>query len=286
MIVPTTPPRLSLWAELITENPLRGDAAREQRRFFRFSNLGPIGRWIVLVCFILFYGWLFVIANVTASDGTLGWSIAELVVTTIFLTGSIYGAISGEREKATWDALILTRLTPAQIIIGKFMWRVRLIGILIALFAIVIVASRSGAATFNITTVDAIAIQLLILSWCLFVAGLGLWISSITKRSIISLTLLSSILIGMLGVIPGLYGILASSASPGWNTTGNPDAFFNFTMSFNPFVPLLDLANPQADALRGTLHLGWPQYAAYIAGSACLIALTYRRLRKLEEPDK
>jgi ABC-type transport system involved in multi-copper enzyme maturation permease subunit len=290
---PSQAPRRSsrIWSELIVENPLLGQAARDQLRFFRNPQLGRYGPTIVIVIVVLFYAWMVVAATLSDTDGTVLFSYIEITLLTLVLTGSIYGAVSGEREKATWDALILTRLTPAQIIVGKLVWRLRLTLFIAVLAIIPIVLSRYLAVTFDVTAEDAAVGQLVVLCWSIFVACFGLFVSSITKRSITSLAAIAVSLICAVALIPGVYMMLASATNTDWNDKSNPDVLFNTVISFNPALLyyILDRHQPDysAESLpAGAIATGWPQILVYLLLAAGCVYLTYRRLRQLEEPDR
>jgi ABC-type transport system involved in multi-copper enzyme maturation permease subunit len=102
----------------------------------------------------------------------------------IFITpGITAGAIAGEREKQTLDILLSTTMTPSQIIRGKLLASIHLMLILAlsSLPVLAIVFSIGG-----ITFYELFELMLLLLVTAIFIGSIGIFFSSLCKRSTIA----------------------------------------------------------------------------------------------------
>jgi ABC-type transport system involved in multi-copper enzyme maturation permease subunit len=108
-------------------------------------------------------------------------AVAAIVISTLLIGARCSGAITGEREKQTWEALLLTPLTADQLVRGK------LRGILgaslpyLLAYAIPFLAfSCLGGPLLLIRAVALLAVTLLAIY---FVGAVGLWCSAHSKNS-------------------------------------------------------------------------------------------------------
>jgi hypothetical protein len=110
-------------------------------------------------------------------------------------------AVSGERERKTWDFQRTTRMTPLELLVGKLVGEpVLAYFIVLCCFPVSLVAGLRGGVAF----LDVLAAYLLIVSSALFVGLGGLWISSLLETR--------SRGIGLIGTF-GLYFFLAMAFS-------------------------------------------------------------------------
>ena len=147
----TPAPYETTWRELFAQNPMTLEATRTVRRFLRAGTGGDNtgnSRYVNVALFgvlAFLYIWMLILAVTTHEDMGRYITFGEAALLTLIVPGSLYGAIAIEREKQTFDALIMTRLTPAQIVCGKLVWRVGMVLGLMALFLPPIVVSQLGA---------------------------------------------------------------------------------------------------------------------------------------------
>jgi ABC-type transport system involved in multi-copper enzyme maturation permease subunit len=145
------------------------------------------------------------------------------------------GTITGEKEKGTWEALLVTPLSDRQIVIGKLLGILKAFSIYWLAFAIAfgIPSWILGALVFYQTMTIHVAIFLAVL----FVASTGLWCSARSKNSWRSL-------VGTLGVC--YFGALALQC---------PLSFIFFTIfgTFYYFVELI--AIPTIWSATGLIQL-------------------------------
>lgn len=110
-----------------------------------------------------------------------------LVVAAALLGGnSVYGAITGEREKKTLDSLRLTQLTPGQLVLGKLMGEFAALGRLLAVAApaLLVLATLGGAGLEAFLQVFGIAALA-----GLFASVSGIFVSSMaatTSQAVVS----------------------------------------------------------------------------------------------------
>lgn len=126
--------RLSFW---LSENPVlqRELARRVPPPTFRRNAgaaLGILSLWLLYVG----VGWLLSGLAVTPWQGRLfllAASLAYLLLITLMIPGPAAALITGERERGTLQSLLLTRITPAQVVCGKLLIALRPAGVLFAL---------------------------------------------------------------------------------------------------------------------------------------------------------
>ena len=225
----------------------------------------------------------------SSRDAILLCEYLELVAITLILPASVYGAIAGERERGTWEALILTRLTAGQIIFGKLFWRILVIVILMLLLflpeclAIGFHGVYSSGGTYHFRNY-VLAGQLLNLSWGALLTSFGLWVSAGSRRSVTAASSVFVSLLAALILLPLLYGLLAASQG---GAAKNGDGFAMSAYGWNPFYLLgtseynPSNSTPNFNALPGVMVI-----TMYFALSILFLSGTLARLRRLEEPKR
>jgi ABC-type transport system involved in multi-copper enzyme maturation permease subunit len=220
---------------------------------------------------------------------TIPLEYAELVLVTLVTPASIYAAISGEREKATWDALILTRLTPAQIIVGKVAWRVAVILLIMAVMLVAIFVSQfMGKDPFDRPTWPALLVaQAMILAWGVLLAAFSLWVSSRTKQSVTTISAVVGTMLGTLLLFPTLLGNFGLADSWERSRTLQEKMAFYFICA-NPFLILWMVNGRHVNASEAPplQPIPWAIVltVVYAAAAALFLSATHRSIRKLEEP--
>ncbi len=148
----------------------------------------------------------------TASSASISPAKVGLAVNQVFfslaygvvmLVGPAVAAntIAAEREGRTWEALVLTGMTPAQIARGKFLSSYTTLSLyIIAIAPIGALAFVFGGTTATETVVGFILLFMLAALWVAF--GLAISAAMTSLRGALVLTLILAILMG-----PTLYGI-------------------------------------------------------------------------------
>jgi ABC-type transport system involved in multi-copper enzyme maturation permease subunit len=163
------------------------------------------------------------------------WNLAiysSLVVICLFAPMDTAKSISQERERGTWETLALTRLSAAQVLIGK--WSAQTAAIAWVPVGLLPFLIASGAATrdFNVWTTLAIFAYLILN--CVFFVGIGLVCSFGVSRSRVAMV--SAILVAAaicLGTALIDLGINAAISSDS----------LAFALNINPFYGLQSIAD-------------------------------------------
>ncbi len=281
---------------LFLSNPILEEATRAWRKFFRVAG-GP-GKGLsraAMGAVTVFYVWI--LAEVALSGGDLSAGILyfQLIVVTLAMPMSIYGAIAGERERTTWEALILTRLTPGQIVAGKVLWRLAGLLILMALFLVPLLVGTGNGVNAPRRSVDAgVVVQAegMTFAWGFVLCAFGLWVSANTRRSVTSAALIFISLLAVLALLPALASMLGGPA--GMDAAGYSGSYpFWVLMHVNAFYALSKITTgydnsfgsgqSAADPLHGA-EWGLLQIAIYLIGAAAFLYVAYRSLKIWEEP--
>jgi ABC-type transport system involved in multi-copper enzyme maturation permease subunit len=274
------------WIEFLNEdNPMVSEYRRVLRRFLRSGVLAVATSIIV---FLVYYINNIVGAYRDMSDGSLAFCNLELKLMTIALPALMYGAISGEREHDTWDALTLTRLTASQIVFGKLKWR-------FYVYLLIVVLTNIPILIIHYHILDPVPLDVLLqtqtvlLTWGVLVSAYTLWVSTMTKRSITTLIVVAGSLFGLLYLLPTLYDIIWISLGLQSRGFGGFEDPFNLTMmTFNPFFSLPDLISTGENGIPllkyGTS--GLPQIAVYVSLSVIFFRLTTTRIVRLVGPSR
>lgn len=172
---------MTLWQRWVTDNPvfryhLFGHTKMKLRR--------PLWQIIsFLVPFTSVFLWL--IDRAIHEGGVEFYLGLEALVLWLVAPLMTHSIMAMEFEKATWEALVLTRLTAGQIVMGKFLSRLALLGISVSLFAPLLWL----AAAHDFTGMSPLALlwwaiktQLVIVSWTILLIAVTLWLSYWLKR--------------------------------------------------------------------------------------------------------
>lgn len=205
--------------ELLWENPMTLEATRTLRRCLRAGsdNENPyatrkLNRFLVGMLGFLYLWTIFGLVRAN-EDISIHLVLVELLLLTLIVPCSLYGAIAVEREKQTYESLIMTRLTPAQIVCGKLWWRVGLIVGVMALFAPLLIVSHLTTRNWGteFTTTQLLWTQVQIFFWSVFVGAFSLWVSAKSKKGITALLGIVATLLVFLAMVPllmNLFGML------------------------------------------------------------------------------
>lgn len=200
--------------ELLWENPMTLEATRTLRRSLRSgsNNENPyatrnLNRFLVGTLGFLYLWTMFGIVR-SGENISIYLLTAELVLLTLVVPCSLYGAIAVEREKLTYESLIMTRLSPAQIVCGKLWWRVGLILGVMGLFVPLLVASHLCGRRLDsqdFTASQLVWSQVQIFAWGVCLAAFSLWVSAKSKKGITALLGIVAALLTFLVMVPLLF---------------------------------------------------------------------------------
>lgn len=194
------------------------------------------------------------------SGPVLFLALALIQSSLILLLGPIFsaGAIAGERERRTYDTLLVTPLTSSGIVFGK-------VGAAVAFQALLVTSSLPLTAVAYLyggvgpgTLLSVYAWDLLLIVW---VASFTIACSALVGRTLWAAVLAYVVLFLAVAVTPFLEGVrvalLAAGSEGGGADTG--PAFTPFFLYANPFAGLAQLLFP-AVGEQALEQVGWPSF--------------------------
>lgn len=230
-----------LWRELVTENPMTIEVSRFRRRFLEGGRSRNLNTAVLVLALLAYACLLVVVGNYSEDVAPSVLIFAQTGAFVILAPALMFGAISGEREKRSWDLLMAAPITHAQVIAGKFLAGLAAIG---ATFVLLLIPTLMTAYTYEIRTyLDGVPLSPPILGstalineeiisltfGVLLVAGTLLF-SARCRRSLMSLSVVIVSLFLVFGAVP----LMAFSAA--YNALGN--GFTDLCWFFHPFFAI------------------------------------------------
>ncbi len=273
-----------LWQRWVVENPV-----------FRYHLLGQtrltVARplWQVLsvaLPFVVIYFWL---AYQVATNG-LPALVITLEVFALWLLAPLmtHSLFAMEFEKATWDMLVLTRLTAGQIVMGKFLSRFVMLLIFASLFTplLWLAANREfNDMASPLMVLWGLKVQWVIVSWAILVNAVTLWLSYHLRRGMVAAAASFAGQVFVLFILPIFWALfltllqIAGAPDPSYlrlETLGRFTWFFSWSwlpIVYNPIVAAVGLfefrTSPNAPFLWGI----WQGIVYLILAVAVLWAL-------------
>jgi ABC-type transport system involved in multi-copper enzyme maturation permease subunit len=261
---------------LVFENPMLIDMKRAYRRFFGVSRMKAANAAVLVLSAIL-YGILLLItlAYRTAFSAEAMVHVQTFLICFV-IPSVMHGAIAAEREKRTWDLLLVAPVTNAQIVIGKFIGGTITVLVIFGLMLIPLLLSFEYKGQVSFWSV--VRAQAISLSFGIFLTALSLGISARSKRTfgaqigIYGLIVLTLIVWPMMAASMGLHGKEET------------------TMIFNPFYAI-DIAWDRGEFFdfarqryyRSIYFTGWFHSILYLGLTAAILIVT---TLKLKAPDQ
>ncbi len=232
----------------------------------RSVNSGVIA--VLIMCYL---GLLLGVLRFREDIAPIGLIFAQTAIFTILAPALLHGSIAGERERRSWDILMAAPVSKAQIVAGKFLGALTVLGIGFALFlfpTLITLAFYRG----HTPIVPFLGAEAISASFGILLCALTIFLSARARRSFMALgTTLTTLLLTLLA-IPGLVATL---------TMGN-DVALEFACYFNPFWALVALVrlSDGSHISNGmpALVYGLPQVAFYLGFSAILLAWSINTL--------
>lgn len=230
------------------------------KKFLLFGNARMIA---VIVFGLAIYAILLLV--VTSNREYMPPASMILLQTFLFCfvsVSSTHAAIAGEREKRTWDTLLVAPVTNQEIVIGKALVGLGGCGFVFLLLLIPTLVCQFGnreAPSWGMTILH----EAVSLTFAFLLVGLGIYVSSRTKRAFSAqLVLYTTLFVGLIVSPIILTMLIGAGAEPRWLTDINPFvaiARSGFDRSINlepPFhVPFLYLIGAFILLLTATTRL-------------------------------
>jgi len=268
------------WDNLVVHNPMLIEIQRFRRRFLSFSGHNAMNSAVLALTLVCYAGLVLVVISGRGEIPPVAIVIFQTALFTFFAPGMLHGAIAGERERRSWDLLLVAPVSKAQIVAGKFIGALTALGTGAALFFLPVIIS---AAMYRHTNwYNLFLAEMVSLSFTLAVCAFTILISARVKRPFMALGATLGTLSMALLVLPMLIGVMIAGAG-----TGFQDA----TLVFHPFYVLaqiysMDSNSYYAEQIMSKPLWGWPQIITYTAVGAILVVWSAKTLNFAENEVK
>ena len=218
----------SLYSVWFKENPMRIEISRFRRRFLGFGGTGLTSAVLslVLLCYV---GLVMLVVNMRGDLPPVALIIFQTILFCFFGPAMLHGAIAGERERRSWDLLLVAPISKAQIVAGKFMGALAALGIGAAAMALPTLIAALGyrkTGLWDLALAEAVS-----LSFCTLICAWTIFLSARAKRPFMALgATLGTLALGLL-IVPALFVSLA----------GNDRFSTEIFLGLNPFTALAAL---------------------------------------------
>lgn len=245
---------MRLWQKWVVVNPVFHYHLWGQTRLMARRPLWQI--LLFCVPFAVIYLWLI---DQAVRNGLPQLSLS-LECLTLWLVAPLmsHALFAMEFEKATWDMLILTRLTAGQIVMGKFLSRLALLSFLAVLFVplALIGALKEYQAVSSFSLLAWFAkTQLVVISWAILLIAVTLALSYWLKRGMVAAAVAFAGQVFVLFILPAFWMLFLALYAA---TTRQPLDPFDFRFGSEP-----------------TLRFGWmfdPRFAVVVYNPIAAIA--------------
>lgn len=261
---------------LFQGNPLLLDLRRSVRRIFGIGKQGKVNLAVSTIS-ALIYGLVLLVAwtNYESIDARV-YVVLLCVVICLVVPAVTHGAIAGERERRSWDFLLVAPVSSAQIVAGKFLSGAGIVLLLAVAFSPMFLIAFFGHGQANFFTV--LGMLIMVISYGFLLNAVSLYVSSRFRRAFGANLTIYGMQFAALLVLPILITILTQGQADTW-------AFF-----LHPFVVCAALSQDYGDASvqgQGLLTTGGGliQAITYLVLSLALLGWTEATLRDLDRVD-
>lgn len=273
------------WKELVADNPMLIEVTRFRRRFFE-AGRGKTGNTALLVLAIVFYaGLLLLLTNFAGDIPPVALVYVQTVVFMILVPSMMYASIAGEREKRTWDLLLVAPVTQPQIVMGKLIAGV---AGLMAAFVAFLLPTLFAAFTYRSWSSPAadrnaemspwmglFLQEVISIFFAIFLVSAVLFFSARCKRSLIALAITIAALFVGLVVLPTLIGTATYGSGPA-----------DIMLVFHPIVAIAKINqltegsyyNSYGSDNLGQAWYGFPQVFLYSLFTAVFCIWSFKTL--------
>lgn len=267
----------SKFQTLVRENPMRIEIARFRRRFLGFGGSGANNAVFALVL-LCYTGLVMMVLNMRGDLAPIWLIQFQTALFCFFGPAMLHGAIAGERERRSWDLLLVAPITKAQIVFGKFMGAAAALGVGAIALGIPIVVTTIAYRQTPVTKV--LLAEFVSLSFCTLVCAWTLFLSARVRRPFMALGASIGTLALVLLVFPMLIASLIGS-----------DRFTNETFNYlNPFFTLGYVAPegqlPEGSFIVSAPLFGLPQALIYLGLTAFFLVYAEKTLNFPENEVK
>jgi len=263
------------WDNLVANNPMLIEIQRFRRRFLTFSGTNTMNSAVLALTLVCYAGLVLIVISGKGAIPPVAIVIFQTALFTFFAPGMLHGAIAGERERRSWDLLLVAPVSKAQIVAGKFIGALTALGTGAGLFGLPILVS---AALYRHTNwYNLMLAELVSLSFTVAVCAFTILISARVKRPFMALgATLGTLSMGLI-VLPILVGVLVA---------GSGVSFQDATLVFHPFYALMQIYSIDTNSFYREQTFkpvwGWPQIMVYTGVGAILVVWAAKTLNFAE----
>lgn len=167
----------------------------------------------------------------------IGLTILQLALALLMTPSFTASSISGERERQTLDLLLVTKMSPFSIVVGKFFSGLSIIMLIIIstmpIFALIMYFG--GTSVVYIVAVTAYMFLI-----CGAFGSISIFFSTIFKRTVISMVF-TYIVIGILVGATAVVYVIACSVYGSYYQAALPVVFRMIILALNPAVGLISI---------------------------------------------
>jgi ABC-type transport system involved in multi-copper enzyme maturation permease subunit len=269
-----------IWDDLVVKNPMLIEIQRFRRRFLSFSGSNTLNSAVLVLALVCYAGMVLLVLEARDGLSPQLLIVFQTGLFTVFAPGMLHGAIAGERERRSWDLLLVAPISKAQIVAGKFIGALAALGVAagLLLFPILIAAiSYRHTNWFDLLTSEAVS-----LSFVIAVCALTILLSARVRRPFMALGASLGSLGILLIVVPLLLGVFQLKST----SLAMEELFL-----YHPFYVLFRLYNIDEGMYSGDAYLhagmwGWPQVFLYLALAAILVGWAANTLNFAENEVK
>lgn len=252
---------------LVRENPMRIEIARFRRRFLGFGGSG-LNNAILALILLCYTALVMLVVSVRGDMPPVALIVFQTGLFCFFGPAMLHSSIAGERERRSWDLLLVAPISKAQIVAGKFMGAMAALGLGAA--AMALPTGLAAIAYHKTSLYDLLLAEGVSLSFCMLVCAWTIFLSARAKRPFMAL----GATIGTLALALMVFPLLMVSLM------GSDQLSNEMLLYLNPFPVLTTMSESgQSSSLYGSSPLiptalyGVPHILVYLGLS--LLFLVY-----------
>jgi len=265
------------------------EVTRFKRKFLNVSSNNTVNVAVMMLFAVVY---LAVLALVFSANGYLQPEVLinlQLVLVCFIIPSIFHGAIAGERERRSWDLLLVAPISKAQIVVGKFVAAVATLFVAIGACALpVSIAAATYAARnpeiarFNPVGV-VLAQQTVVFAFGVVLAAVTILFSARVRRGLTALGIVLGLETLFLVVLP----IFVAAVGSG----GSDRVLMDFTFFLHPFYTL-DKMQPKMQSFYDQSQTfspwmwGAPQILIYLGLAAVFLQWAITTLNYAENDVK
>lgn len=267
-----------MFAEYVRDNPIVTEYRRHVRRFFAPTQNQTVNIIAVVLLGMIYCGMLLMALQVGKDMQPEPVFVIQLLITCFVVPAMAHGTIAGEREKRTWDLLLVAPISKGQIVAGKFLAACAVVGLIaltmvpflfLCLFNVQYFAEY-GATPFFLG-------EFIVLGYGVTLAAVSIWFSASVHRSLIAHGLVWLFQVAWLMITPFVMS----------GVVGGPSRNY---IAFHPFVSVTEWRNyevttyPAASAPTITgLAERFPLLLLYLVLTIAAYQFALSKVRNMEE---